>query len=42
MKVAKLLRTPIFKNIYERVLAYKRFGCAVDNVKRTRTNASIK
>ena len=34
MKFAKFLRTPISKNIYERVLLYRGCGCDVDDVKR--------
>ena len=42
MKLAKFLRTPILKNIYGRVRLYRGCGCDVDDVKRTRTNASVK
>ena len=42
MKLAKFLRTPILKNIYERVLLCRGCGCDVDDVKWTRTNATVK
>ena len=42
MKRAKVLRTPLLKSIYERVLLYRRCGCDADDVKKTRTNASVK
>ena len=42
MKFAKVLRTPILKNIYERLLLYRGCGCDVDDVKRTKTNASVR
>ena len=41
MKLAKFLKTPILKNIYERVLLYRRCGYDADDVKRTRANASV-
>ena len=42
MKLAKFLKAPILKSIYERVLLCRRCGCDADDVKRTRTNASVK
>ena len=42
MKLVRFLRTPILKSIYERVLLYRGYGCDVDDVKRTRTNESVK
>ena len=42
MKLARFLITPILKSIYERVLLYRGCGCDVDDVKRTRTNTSVK
>ena len=42
MKLAKFLRTPILKNIYERLIPHRGCGCDVDDVKRTRANATVK
>ena len=42
MKLAKFLRTPILKSIYERVLLYRGRGCDAVDEKRTSTNASVK
>ena len=42
MKLARFLRTPILKSIYERVLLYRGCGCDADDLKRTRANASVK
>ena len=42
VKFAKFLRTSFLKNICERLLLHRGCGCDVDDVKRTRTNASVK